>query len=186
MNLLSKLSLSLVSLLFFACGPEAELSNIMTGSVNAELTTKSQIFVDINSDGQDDIGFEIINLLESNGPDFPADYDTFAVRVLPLQSNVLDNSTYGYPDALEEDALIDSEALWSSGARNALVLGTFLDAGQFKGQGWRYLGFRLNEGEQTKYGWIRLDVSDGNQSINIGDFGYNNTDGESILAGQTE
>ena len=38
------------------------------------------------------------------------------------------------------------------------VLGTFMNAGQFQGNGEKYLGIRFPENNNFKYGWIKIFV----------------------------
>jgi hypothetical protein len=100
-----------------------------------------------------------------------------------LDLQLLDNSTFGYADALEKGELINSEGNW---VNQTVVLGTFLNAGQFQGQGERYLAFRFNGEGGFQYGWIRLECSQHNDTLKIYDFAYKNNIEPEILAGQIE
>lgn len=60
----------------------------------------------------------------------PAYLDTLAARVIPMNVQIRDNSTYGYCDALNQDDNINESGNWVS---NTCVLGTFMNAGQFQG-----------------------------------------------------
>jgi len=99
--------------------------------------------------------------------------------------DIIDSSTYGYADALNENDMIDNSEVWSE-TRSTLVLGTFLNAGQFNGQGWKYLGFRMKSQNDYNYGWINVYVSEHNDTLKIGEYAYNEIANSQLLAGQTE
>ena len=77
--------------------------------------------------------------------------------------------------------IINSSSHWSS---NSVVLGTFANSGQFNGKGQKYLGFRITQGSDYKYGWIRLECSEHNDTLNIYDYAFNTTLNIKIFAGQ--
>lgn len=110
----------------------------------------------------------------------------YASRVHPnAKVQILDNSTYGYPDALNLDESINSEQNWSD--RNNFVLGTSIgNGGIFEGKGLRYLGFRILNNGEYQYGWIALINNEGNTCVEIESYAVNTTIGKSILAGQEE
>lgn len=161
------------------------IDSILSGFINSQLLSTGEISFDLNNDLEDDIGFEIIDLLLFNGSDFPEHLDSLAVRVISHDIEIMDNSTFGYADALEEQSSINVDATWS-GNRNSLVLGTFANSGNFNGKGWRYLGFRIKNGTGYNYGWINLYVSDTNDTIKINEFAYNEILNGRINAGQSE
>ncbi len=67
---------------------------------------------------------------------------------------------------------------WSSPSYGGTFGGGTLVAG--------YLGLELNDGADTYYGWMRIDVTaDAAQRMNIHEWAINTTPGESILVGQT-
>ena len=64
--------------------------------------------------------------------------------------------------------------------------GSYGNAGQFAGQGEKFLGLKLSLGTGTHYGWIRVNVSNAYNGQNtVIDYAYNDTPGASILAGET-
>jgi hypothetical protein len=164
-----------------------EISNhvdsILAGLLNAEFISTGQKEFDLDADMISDIGFEIIDLNKYNPNGLPESFDTLAARVIPISTEILDNSTYGYPDALDFEEQISKEGNWSS---RTSVLGTFLNTGQFQGQGEKYLGFRLIEDENFKYGWIRIYCSQHNDTLRIIDYAYNDIVNSKIKAGQKE
>ena len=107
-----------------------------------------------------------------------------ASSVSPLNNvDILDNSTYGYPDDLTPGVLIDDTGHWSR--KGNFVLGTSVGhGGKFEGKGPRYLAFRLKEKGNYKYGWVLIENPTGNKSVEIISFGLNEQVNEGIRAGQ--
>ncbi len=148
------------------------LSQINSYTVNQMVTISSGSFtVDIDNDGMNDYTFEIL----------PLSGNLKAARVVSLgNSQVMDGSTFGYPDALNFGDNVT--APYSSG--NA-VLGTDVGGGgQFTGAGMKYLGLNIDISGQSHLGWISLEVAASNDTILIKDIGYNTTANEAITAGQ--
>ncbi len=127
------------------------------------------------------IAFEIIDLKPFNPQGLPESFDSLAARVIPLSVEILDNSGYGYPDALNQDDIIDDNGNWSS---QTLVLGTFAGAGQFNGQGEKYLAFRFQRNGGYQYGYIRLYCSEHNDTLHIVEYAWNRKKNSRIRAGQ--
>ena len=159
------------------------VDSILTGLINTEFVSTGQKDFDLNADIISDIGFEIIDLNKFNPEKLPASFDSLAARINPLSVEILDNSTWGYPDALKEGDRITDKGYWSD---RTSVLGTFQNAGQFQGKGERYLGMRFTDGGKYKYGWIRIYCSQHNDTLRIFDFAYNDIEDSDINAGQTE
>ena len=166
-------------------GSNDEISNhvdsILMGLIDAEFISTGHKMFNLNGDSLTDIGFEIINLNDFNVNSLPESFDSLAARVIPSTIEILDNSTFGYPDALDLNSEISAEGNWSG---NISVLGTFMNAGQFQGNGEKYLGFRFTD--DIKYGWIKIYCSQHNDTLRIIDFAYNNIANSAINAGQKE
>lgn len=164
-----------------------EISNyvdsILLGLINAEFISTGEKEFDLDADQIPDIGFDIIDLNLYNPNGLPESFDSLAARVLPISLEILDNTTYGYPDALLMDDLISKNGYWS---KNNGVLGTFVNAGQFQGKGERYLGIRLPIENDFKYGWIKINCSQHSDTLRIIDYAYNNIVNSKIKAGQKE
>jgi len=162
-----------------------EISNhvdsILSGLINTEFISTGQKDFDLDVDIISDIGFEIIDLNKFNPNGLPDFFDSIAARVIPLSVEILDNSTYGYPDALNLDDQIFENGNWSN---KTGVLGTFMNAGQFQGKGEKFLGIRFLK--DNKYGWILLYCSQHNDTLRIIEYAYNNITGSHIKAGQKE
>ena len=159
------------------------IDSILSGLIDTDLISTGLIRFDFNGDDISDIAFEIINLQEFNNNSIPVELDTLALRAHPLNVQILDNSTYGYADALDSDVLVNADGNWTD---NIVVLGTLAGGGQFNGNGEKYLGFRLFENDLTKYGWIKIYCSAHNDTLKVIEFGYNNISNSQIMTGQQE
>lgn len=163
--------LTLFVAVLFLSGKTA-ISQINSYSVNQTVTISSGSFtIDVDSDGNDDYTFEILPLSDSLN----------AARVISLgNSQVMDGSTFGYPDALNFGDNVTSP--YSSG--NA-VLGTDVKGGgQFSGAGMKYLGLNVDISGDNHLGWISLEVAASNDTIILHDIGYNTIASNGITAGQ--
>ena len=76
----------------------------------------------MNQNELTDFYFEIIDLNLFNINSIPSSFDSLAVRAISSSVQFLDNSTWNYPDALNQNDLINSTSNWSSGP---VVIGTF-------------------------------------------------------------
>ena len=161
--------LTLFVAVLFLSGKNA-ISQINSYPVNQTVTIYSGSFtIDVDNDSNDDYTFEILPLSGSSN----------AARVISLgNSQVMDGSTFGYPDTLNfGDNVIGP---YSSG--NA-VLGTDVGGGQFTGAGIKYLGLNIDISEGSHLGWISLEVVASNDTIILHDIGYNTTANDGITAG---
>jgi len=159
------------------------IDSILSGLIDEEFISTGSKNFDLDADLNADVAFEIIDLNKYNPNGLPSSFDSLAARVIPITMQILDNSTYGYPDALEPDDMIAGQGFWSD---RTSVLGTFLNAGQFQGNGDRYLGFRFSSSEGFNYGWIKIYCSLHNDTLRIIEYAYNRIAGSNIYAGQKE
>ena len=168
---LKKTAFLFIALLFLV-GNKA-ISQINSYPVNQTITISSGSFtIDVDNDSNDDYTFEILPLSGS----------LTAARVVSLgNAQVMDNSTFGYPDALNLGT--DVTDPYSSG--NA-VLGTDIGGGGlFTGVGIKYLGLNLDISGESHLGWISLEVAASNDTIILYDIGYNTTASDEITTGLT-
>ena len=159
------------------------LDSILTGKINSQVISTGSKLFDLDSDKVFDLGFEIIDLNLFNINKLPAKFDSLAVRVDPNTLQILDNSTHQYADAIDANYTINSLGNWTA---STCVLGTFGEAGQFKGKGDKYLGIRLLKDKDYQYGWIKLYCSQHNDTLRIIEYAYNKQPGSEIRAGQKE
>lgn len=145
---------------------------------------------EINQAIGSDSGVEKVEIIVGG---LPTHYLTFeiislstghAVRVKSSNNvQILDSSTFGYPDALDLDAEISETAIWSTG--NNFVLGTSVgNGGLFEGAGVKHLGFRVEREGVYHYSWVSLENLSGNTTLNIFRTALNYVANESILAGR--
>lgn len=161
------------------------VDSILQGYINAEFISTGLQNFHIDSDDKADFSFDIIDLQEFNSQALPPYYDHLAARIHPKCVELLDNSTYGYPDALNHDDLINDNHHWSQDEN--YVLGTFLEAGQFKGAGEKYLGMRIPDADGSyNYGWIKVYCSAKNDTLKVIQYAYNSNPDSPIKAGQLE
>lgn len=146
-------------------------SQIKTYNINQTLIGPSSITLDIDSNSTDDFTFDILTL--SPG--------TYAARVLPVAlTSILDNSTFGYADALNFGDPVTGYFNTGTG-----ILGTIAGAGQFNGMGIKYLGFKINLSGMDHYGWFKLNCSTNRDTLIIISVGFNTIANAPITAGQT-
>lgn len=147
------------------------MSQINSYSVDQTITISSGSFtIDVDTNGNSDYTFEISPLYANSN----------AARVISLGgSQVMDNSTFGYPDTLNLGENVTSP--FSSGIA---VLGTDIGgAGEFTGVGMKYLGLSIDISGENHLGWISLEVVASNDTIILHDIGYNTTASDGITAG---
>lgn len=168
-------------------GSDDEISNhidsILNGQINSEFVSTGHKDFDLDANNDYDIGFEIIDLNVYNPNGLPESFDSLAARVIPKSVEILDNSTYGYPDALDLHEQIDKDGNWSNSIG---VLGTFMNAGQFQGRGEKYLGIRFLINDNYKFGWIKIYCSQHNDTLRIIEYAYNDILDSHIKTGQKE
>ncbi len=159
------------------------IDSVINGTSYTDIISTGEKSFNLDGDTILDISFDIIdlNLYNTNLPDT---LDSLAARVHPLNIELLDNSTWGYIDALTFNKKINHEGYWDKHENN--ILGTFLNIGEFQGQGYRYLAFRLLSGNNYKYGWVKLYCSQHNDTLLVDSYAYNNIENGSIKSGQTE
>ncbi len=158
-----------IQCVFFVFFTHSAYSQITVNTVNLEIIGENQQSIDINNDGTNDLQFEIISIP--------------AVRAIPLNgTTILDNSTYGYADALNINQPISGNF-----TNQTVVLGTFSTAGNFNGQGDKYLGVKLfNSLQQTvHYAWVLLNCSENNDTLKIIKYAFEASPSVQINAGQT-
>lgn len=159
------------------------IDSILNGQIKAEFISTGQKDFNLDADSIPDIGFEIIDLNKYNPNGLSESFDSLAARVIPKTIEILDNSTFGYPYALDLDEQIARDGNWSD---KISVLGTFMNAGQFQGQGEKYLGIRFLQDDNYKYGWIKIYCSQHNDTLRIIEYAYNDILDSHIKAGQKE
>jgi len=157
------------------------VDSILRGLISTEYISSGQQKIRLDSDGIFDISFEIVDLNKFNPQGLPEYFDTLAASVKPITVEILDNTTWGYPDALSGGDQISNKGYWQD---KGGVLGTFMNAGRFQGQGDKYLGFRFYKNDEYQYGWIKINCSQHNDTLKIIEYAYNKKVNGFIRAGQ--
>jgi hypothetical protein len=81
---------------------------------------------------------------------------------------------------------------WKSGSSFALatkasLFGTpLVEFGEWAGESDKYAALQLVSGNNTYYGWVRLDMASDYSSITIKDYAYNSTSGNKLASGETD
>jgi hypothetical protein len=139
------------------------------------------IELDLNNSGTTNLTFQIVNLNEFNNP--PLQSDSLAVIVSTSGVQILDNSNFGYADALNSNFVLNSTLNWR--LSNSFVLGTLANGGNFAGQGPKYLGFRVyNSTTDHYYGWVLLECSQARDTLTVVSCGMNEALNKPIQTGQ--
>lgn len=159
------------------------IDSILNGLIETELVSTGFIRFDLDGDELSDFAFEIVDLQPLNNYQLPEEYDSLAVSAHPIGGSILDNSTYKYADALDSDQLITNAGNWTN---EYVVLGTFMNAGQFNGKGEKYLAIRLQGTNDYKYGWMKIYISEHNDTLRVIEYAYNKIEGSQIRAGQKQ
>lgn len=162
-------------------GIDSNAKRIVQQLIDQEQISTGQTCINLDTQGTHQLCFEIIDLQKYNNNQLPVYLDSMAARVVPKQVEVLDNSTWGYPDALLYNSLIDKNDNWTN--RSSAVLGTFLNAGQFQGKT-AYLGFRIPKKNNYNYGWVKIGCSAKNDTLTIIEYAYNTVSNSEIKAGE--
>jgi len=147
------------------------ISQINSYSIDQTITTSSgSVDLDVDSDGNNDYTFQIL----------PLSGNLKAARAISIgNSQIMDGSTFGYPDALNFGDNVAGP--FSSGNT---VLGTDVGgAGEFSGVGKMYLGLNINIAGESHLGWILIEVAASNDTIVLHGIGYNIVASDGITAG---
>lgn len=128
--------------------------------------------IDINNDGQMDIGFNQTN----------AAYN-YATLVTPSGSTAQVLKT-GVADALSGGTSIgSSNTTW--GSVDGLLESGWTGSGNFGGAGDKYLGVRFQISGEYHYGWVLINVPSDASNITIKSYAYQGTANTSLITGHT-
>lgn len=160
--------------------------------------------IDLNNDGTNEIKLTITKNTFSNTSSVLMTFTYNKLRrVLAdglnggdiVVTSYSSGSYQGYAEAFNQSNKIGSSASsWATNKANLVNLevgsgNSFPRAsftyGEFDNVKDKYLGIRFKISGSTHYGWIRLDVTSGVDSVIIKDFAYEQTAGTSINAGDT-
>jgi len=183
--LLKKLSAFIVTAILFSVSANAQFvyTDVIPDFSESCTTTCSKTdSVDINNDGIFDLKLELAKS-GANG----------SVKATPLNGSAILRAA-GLPVKLFRNDSINPTSNWSNTANQTLrsvsfggPWGNLSYSGNWGPQIDGFLGIRIVSGSETNYGWIRLNVAVGSQSISYTykEFAYNSISDQAILAGQT-
>lgn len=147
-------------------------SQLITHTINHTLSEIGEYNLNMDGNASIDLKFEVLELTPG----------VLVAKVTPIQgSKILDNSTYGYPDALDLN-----DSITGNFTNNSGVLGTFTTAGNFNGMGEKYLGVKLRSGTNDLTAWVKIYCSEERDTLKIISYAYLTSVHYNLLAGQTD
>jgi hypothetical protein len=166
-------TLAVSGLLLFACTRNAQEAPEPVNTIYFEAIDETIL----------EIGSLSMTIQPSVGPILTFKLLNGGVTVSLQQAEILDNSTYGYPDALLVGDEVSETGNWRTSSG---VLGSANgNAGQFTGTGKRFLGFRFKNAENNfQYGWVKLYCNSSNTRLEVLSYAYSTVPNTPILAGQ--
>lgn len=158
---------------------------IIYKSVDRSLNEIGGEIVQIPYDERLKFRFSIVNVKALNDQWEQGNTDTLAVDMQTNDAEILDDSEYGYLNALNKDANISANSgFWNQRTEPEGYLLSTTWGAEFKGAGDKYFGFRLKKGSDYIYGWFLVNCSEKSDHLEIKEYAYNKTAGNIIKAGQ--
>ncbi|MCB9278724.1 MAG: hypothetical protein H6562_07410 [Lewinellaceae bacterium] len=166
------LSLAVIIFGLWSCDPDTTTLPVEICHTSLEITIggSSTVTIPLEEDGATSIRFQL-----------SSDY----VKAYAANCEFLDNSTYGYADALNEGYQITpANGVWEP--KDALLSSNISTSGKFKDAGIRFLGFRIPQADGGYfYGWFRLECYEGGKMLHLIDYAINRSVDEPIITGAT-
>lgn len=183
MKTIKKIFVFIIALTCFLSNSNAQ---IVYTNVNPDSTISNGSYnLDLNNDGTTDFVLQISSIVLgcSRVPTFKA-----TSSITPASGdNAVMNDGAGYARALDYATTIVPDSQWSNTSQILFDAGTTCTSA-VKGY-WvnlsnkdLYLGLRFTKGNNTYYGWARLEP--GIASLSLKDYAYNSVPGQPISAGQ--
>jgi len=161
--------------------------NIVYHAVDFTMSGVGVETVQIPFDDRLSFTFEIMNLKDYNDNWEEENTDTLAAVVRTNYAQVLDDSEFGYFNALDENSsIVENSGFWNH--REDPFNYGFSNSwgGEFKGAGDKYFGFRLLQNSGYIYGWFLVNCAEKSDQLQIKAYAYNKTPENGIHAGQKE
>lgn len=166
-------------------------AQIVYTDINPDTVIHDSLFynLDMDNNGQPELRFETITYQLSSGS-----VQIAGLSILGNASNAvlgsLYSSSYPVPFSMNNgDSISNTSTPWQDQTMNngvqylGGVYGSY-SIGNWLGVNDKYLGVRFKIGANTHYGWVRLSVSAGADTITIKDYAYQTLPGVGITAGQ--
>lgn len=166
-------------------------AQIVHVDINPDVVVHDTVYydLDLNGDGINELHFNVEGYGTSYGP-----VRLVEVSVTGNNNNaVLGSLLYGYypaPFAKNSgDSISSTGTIWNNGSVNGGlqylgVVTPYGNYGNWIGATDKYLGVRFQIGSNTHYGWVRLSVTAGGDSIIIKEYAYQMLPGVGLTAGQ--
>ncbi|MEZ5012827.1 MAG: T9SS type A sorting domain-containing protein [Chitinophagales bacterium] len=191
---------------YYAAGAAAFLAlhpgeaNVVYVDLDPDVTIGGEgAFYSLNIDGNggDDMAFTVYSATGYiTYYSLPVSFTVKLAGLAPLGDNELLGNmtssfgyTFVYAHKLEVGEGINSEDSFTGGyatlALNISVFGfPYAQQGAWAGAEMGYLGFRIADGENWHYGWMRLSVAEDASSLTIHDYAYDDAPDQAIFTGQ--
>lgn len=164
---------------------QQQADEIVYQPLNITLNGVSEETVQIPYDSRLSFTFSIMDIKALNSNWDESNTDTLAADVAVEGVEILDDSQFGYLNALDENTAINSSiGNWNTRMDPDNYLLSTSWGAEFKGAGDKYFGFRLQRTEGYIYGWFLVNCSEKSDLLEIKGYAYNKTAGNAILAGE--
>ena len=170
--------------------PEIAAGQIEYHDIDPDSTfsTGESYSIDVNRDGTDDFTFNADSFKNTGGGG--SWFTFYRVKAEALNSNSILGPSGGgkFVEALNYDDSVSVNCnIWWKSTLTMAVYSTHFTSSYAP---WadvtnKYMGVRIQDGSDTLYGWVRLDIPAGVKSFTVKDFAFNTIPQKSIKAGQT-
>ncbi len=164
---------------------EQKADNIEYQSLDITLDGIGQETIEIPYDERLVFTFSIMDIKAMNTNWDESNTDTLAADVSVNGVEILDDSQYGYLNAMDQNTAFNaSSGNWNNRMDPSNYLLSTSWGAEFKGAGDKYFGFRLQKDSGYIYGWFLVNCSEKSDLLEIKGYAYNKTVGNPIQAGE--
>ncbi|HEU4717861.1 MAG TPA: T9SS type A sorting domain-containing protein [Bacteroidia bacterium] len=164
---------------------------IIYTDINPDTIVHDSITYDLDMDNNATPELQFKVGVSTTPPNYPFVYASVVLNS-PSTNAIISSvqGNYAYPMRFNSgDTIQPSSPSWVDYATHpSQYLGSVYGSalyGNFRGQGDKFMGVRFDIGGQNHYGWVRLYVSAGADTIIIRDYAYEAIADSAIIAGQT-
>tara|TARA_B100000508_G_scaffold91658_2_gene71444 strand:- start:8252 stop:8830 length:579 start_codon:yes stop_codon:yes gene_type:complete len=164
---------------------EQKADDIVYEPLDITLSGVSELSVQIPYDERLNFRFSIMDIKAMNDNWDESNTDTLAADVSVNHVQILDDSKFGYLNALDADAEINpNSGYWNNRTDPDNYLLSTSWGAEFKGAGDKYLAFRLQKDGGYIYGWFLVNCTEKSDELQIKGYAYNKTVSNPIQAGE--
>lgn len=166
-------------------------AQIVYTDINPDTVIHDSLFynLDMDNNGQPELRFETVTYQLSSGS---VQFAVVGVLGNPNNATIgsIYSTSYPFPFSMNNgDSISSTNTNWQAQTINGGVQYLGAVYGSYTYANWlgvndKYLGVRFRIGTNTHYGWVRLSVSPGADTITIKDYAYQTLPGVGITAGQ--